>query len=349
MPPRKRLARQLGAISAAMLAVAMCGSMPKASAAGAEPDFYAGKTITIIVGYGPGTGYDIYTRLFARHLPNHLKGHPNVVTQNMPGAGSFTAAGYLYNSAAKDGTVLGMIDQASPLSQTLGVSGFRADVSKFNWIGRLTSNAAVLFARANAGITDMRQTFKQDLIISAPGQNSRIMSSVMKNLLGLKLKIVTGYHSSAESSLALERGEVQAMTLPWSVLRSERPKWLEEHFVNLLLQMGTESHPELKSVPLVTSLASNAEDEKVLSLVSNDSRVGRSILAPPGLPPERVAELRKAFSETLADPVLLAEAKQGGIDVFPMSGDDLQTMISTSVMVDPAAVERVKSFINTKQ
>lgn len=349
MPPRGRMVHGTATVRAAALAVGLIVSMTNAKAADADSDFYTGKTITVIVGYGPGTGYDLYTRLFARHLSNHLKGHPNVVTQNMPGAGSFTAAGYIYNSAPKDGTLLGMIDQASPLSQTLGVSGFRADVAKFTWIGRLTSNAAVLFARSTSGITDMRQAYKQDLIIAAPGQNSRIMTSVMKNLLGLKLRIVTGYHSSAESGLALERGEVQAMTLPWSVLRSERPKWLKEHFVNMLLQMGTESHPDLKSVPLVTSLARSPEEEKVLALVSNDSRVGRSILAPPGLPPERVEELRKAFSDTLADPALREEAKQGGIDLLPMDGAQLQDMIAASIKVDPAVVVRVKALIDAKK
>jgi hypothetical protein len=160
---------------------------------------------------------------------------------------------------------------------------------------------------------------------------------------------VTGYHSSAESRLALERGEVQAMTLPWSVLQSGRPKWVSEHYVNLLLQMGTESHPDLKDVPLVTSLARNSDEEKVLTLVSNDSRVGRSILAPPGLPPERVAELRKAFDDTLKDPALLAEAKQGSIDIIPLGGAELQAMIAKSIDVEPAIVARVKTLIDTNQ
>jgi tripartite-type tricarboxylate transporter receptor subunit TctC len=312
-----------------------------------DANFYAGKTITVIVGFGPGTGYDLYARLFARHLPKHLAGHPTVVTQNMPGAGGFTAAGYLFNLAAKDGTVIGMIDQASPLSQVLGTPGLRADVSKFNWIGRFTSNAAVLFARASAGIDDASQMWKRELIISATGQNSRIVSSVLKNLLGLKLRILTGYQSSADSQLALERGEVEAMTLPWTVLKGERPNWLKERFVNLLLQMGTESHPDLKQVPLVTSLARTEEELKVLTLVSNDSRVGRSILAPPGLTPERVADLRRAFAETLSDPALLEEASRAGIDLIPMNGADLQTMIATSVQVSADTVAHVKTLIDT--
>ena len=322
-------------------------SFQSLGSAAEEPDFYAGKTITIVVGFGPGTGYDLYARLFARHLPKHLPGKPNVVTQNLPGAGGFTAAGQLYNTAAKDGTVLGMIDQASPLSQTLATPGFRADVTRFNWIGRFTSNAAGLFAKATAGVTNMRQVWDRELIISATGQNSRIMSSIMKNLLGMKLRILTGYQSSADSQLALERGEVEAMTLPWTVLKGEKPKWLVDQFVNLLLQMGTESHPDLKTVPLVTSLARNSEEEAVLGLVSNDSRVGRSILAPPGVPPERIRELRKAFTETLNDPALVEEASRAGIDLIPMDGASLQDMITASMQVSPNVVSQVKAILET--
>ena len=318
-------------------------------AAQAQSDFYAGKTLTIVVGFGPGTGYDIYARLLARHLPRQLEGKPSVLTQNMPGAGSFTAASHLYNMAPRDGTVLGVIDQASPLSQTLGATGFRADVSRFTWIGRFTGNAAALFARSNANITDMRETFSRDLIISANGQNSRIMTGVLKNLLGLRLRILTGYQSSAESLLAMERGEVEAMTMPWSVLRSEKPKWLSDKYINLLLQMGTESHPDLTAVPLVTSLARTAEEEKVLTLVSNDSRVGRSVMAPPGLPGERIAQLRSAFMNAMRDPALLEEAQRSGLDLAPMEGAALQDMIRASVQVDPALVARVKALTELNQ
>ena len=317
-----------------------------AQAAEEAPAFFAGKTITIVVGFGPGTGYDLYARLLARHMPKYISGTPSIITQNMPGAGGFTAASHIFNTAARDGTILGVIDQASPLSQTLGVPGLRADVAKFNWIGRMTSNAAVLFSRTSGGLTDIRQAYERDLIISAPGQNSRIMSSVLKNLLGMKLRIVTGYQSSAESQLAIERGEVEAMTLPWTVLRGEKPDWIEKRFVSLLLQMGAESHPDLKAVPLVTSLARNDEERSILTLVSNDSRVGRSVLAPPGLPAERVSELRKAFSAAVRDPELLNEAARGGIDIMPMDGEDLQAMIMQSVQVSPATVARIKTLVD---
>jgi tripartite-type tricarboxylate transporter receptor subunit TctC len=319
------------------------------SQAAADPAFYTGKTITVVVGFAPGTGYDFYARLLSRHLGDHLPGRPSLVTQNMPGAGGFTAAGYLYNSAPRDGTVLGFIDQASPLSQTLGVSGFRADVAKFNWIGRLTSNAAILFIKAASDVTDVKQIRDREVILSAPGQNSRIVSAVMKSVLGLKLRILTGYSSSAESMLALERGEIDAMTLPWVVLRTQKPKWLADHTVNLLLQMGSESHPDLKQVPLLPSLAGNAEEAAILKLISNDSRVGRSVMAPPGLPTERVGELRNAFTAMLADPAFKDDAAKSELDLISMDGAKLQEMIADSVHVDPAAVARVKKIIQSMQ
>jgi len=332
----------LGAVATAVLVSQMC------SQAVADPAFYAGKTITIIVGFAPGTGYDFYARLLSRHLGDHLPGGPSLVTQNMPGAGGFTAAGYLFNSAPRDGTVLGFIDQASPLSQTLGVSGFRADVAKFNWIGRLTSNAAVLFVKAASGVTDVQQIRDREVILSAPGQNSRIVSAVMKSL-GLKLRILTGYSSSAESVLALERGEIDAMTLPWVVLRTQKPKWLADHTVNLLLQMGSESHPDLQQVPLLPSLARDAEEAAILKLISNDSRVGRSVMAPPGLPTERISELRAAFTAMLADPVFRDDAAKSDLDLIPMDGAALQAMIADSVRVDPTAVASVKKIIKSMQ
>ena len=344
MRPRRIGARFIAAVCILLGAwVPMKSIMARAAEEGSP--FFAGKTITIVVGFGPGTGYDLYARLLARHMPKYLSGTPAIITQNMPGAGGFTAASHLFNTAARDGTVLGVIDQASPLSQTLAVPGFRADVAKFNWIGRMTSNAAVLFSRTSAGLTDIQQAYGRELIISAPGQNSRIMSSVLKNLLGMKLRIVTGYQSSAESQLAIERGEVEAMTLPWTVLRGEKPEWVAKRFVSLLLQMGAESHPDLKAIPLVTSLARDEEERSILTLVSNDSRVGRSIMAPPGLPAERVSELRKAFSAALRDPELLNEAARGGIDIMPMGGEDLQAMIMQSVQVPPATVTRVKNLV----
>jgi hypothetical protein len=167
-----------------------------------------------------------------------------------------------------------------------------------------------------------------------------MMSALLKNLIGLKLNIVTGYASTADSLLAMERREIDATTMPWSILRSEKPDWIQNKDINLLLQIGTESHPDLTQVPLVTSLAKNDEQRQILELMSRDSRVGRSIMSPPGEPPERVAELRAAFLDIVKDPDFLDEIHRAGLDLAPMAGDMLQDIMEQAMNVSPELVEK---------
>jgi hypothetical protein len=175
-----------------------------------------------------------------------------------------------------------------------------------------------------------------------------MMSALLKNLLGLKLNIVTGYPSSADSVLAMQRGEVDATTMPWSVLRSERAGWIKDKQINLLLQIGTESHAGLEQVPVVTSLARNDEERQILELMSRDSRVGRSFMSPPGEPPERVADLRKAFMETVKDPDFLDEIHRGNLDLVPMAGDDLQKLMEQAMEVSPELVQKAVNLTKSE-
>ena len=324
-----------------------CGISP--IHARADDGFYSGRTLTFIVGYGVNTGYDIYSRILARHIGKYLPGRPSVVVQNMPGAASLTATGYLYNIAPRDGTFLGMIDQAAALTQLLEPRGFRADVTKFNWIGRITDNAAVLFAWHTAAVQRIEDAYQRQLIISANGQNSRMMSSLLKNLIGLKLNIVTGYPSSADSLLAMERREIDATTMPWSILRSEKADWIKNKEINLLLQIGTESHPDLGEIPLVTSLAHDDEQRRILELMSRDSRVGRSIMSPPGEPPERVAELRAAFLNTMKNPDFLDEIHRDGLDLVPLGGEALQNIMEQAMNVAPDLVEKAEKLAELRE
>ena len=322
-------------LAAAAVAFGLC-----AMAAWADDGFYAGRTLTFVVGFGVNTGYDVYSRIVARSIGKYLPGHPNVIVQNMPGAASLTAINYLYNVAPHDGTYIGMIDQAAALTQLIQPRGFRADVAKFNWIGRITGNAAILFAWHTAAVQRIEDAYQKELIVSASGQNSRMMSALLKNLFGLKFNIVTGYPSTADSQLAMERGEIDATTMPWSILRAEKPDWIEKKQVNLLLQIGTESHPDLQNVPLVTSLARNDEERQIVELMSRDSRVGRSIMSPPGEPQERVAELRAAFLDTMTDPGFLDEIKRSDLDLEPLAGDALQALMQQATDVSPELLAR---------
>ncbi len=315
-----------------------------ASARAQDGGFYAGKTVTMVVGYGVNNGYDSYARAVGRHIQNHLPGHPAIVVQNMPGAGSLAAVSYLYNSAARDGTVIGMIDQAAPLAQVMGDPGLRADVRKFNWIGRMITNAAILFSWGGAKVQTMRDAFDTEMIVATPGQSSRIISTLLKNMLGLKLRILTGYPNSAEALLAMERREVDAAFLPWPVLQTERPEWLAQKKIRLLSQMGTEANPGLADVPLVVDLARDKGEREILELMTRDSAIGRALMSPPGEPGARVAEMRAAFSATMADPEFLADTRAAGLDLKPMSGEDLQAVVEKTGDVDAALVAKAKAL-----
>lgn len=308
----------------------------------AAQDFYKGKTINFIIGSAPGGGYDQYSRLIAAHIGRHLPGQPSVVPQNMPGAGSAKASVHLYNVAPKDGTVIGMVDEAIYLNQILEPEEARTDATKFNWIGRLIPNSAVLFARADAKVQKIEDTFTKELIVSASGAASKLNWAVLKNTLGVKFKILSGYGSSNDSMLAMLRGEVDALSQPWSILKNSGATMIKEDKIHLLLQTGSEKDPDLQHVPRMIDLARNDEERKLLELFASPSLIGRSVLAPPGVPAARVAELRRAFMETMQDPGFIADVKKAKLDINPMTGEALQEAIGKMGNVPESLVLRAR-------
>jgi tripartite-type tricarboxylate transporter receptor subunit TctC len=304
-------------------------------------DFYKGKSISLIIATATGGGYDTYARLIARHLGRHLPGQPAIVPQNMPGAAGIRAANYLYAAAPKDGTAIGMLDQATYLDQVLGTPGLTADATRLNWIGRILSNSAVLYAWHLAKVKKIEDALTQELIVSTSGAASRLNWTVLNNVGGTKLKIITGYQGSSDSRLAMVRGEVDALSQPWPVLKIEAEQLLRDRQINLLLQTGADKHPELAHVPNMIDLAKTNEDRTLLALFSSPSTIGRSIAAPPGLPAERVTVLREAFSMTIKDPALLEEAQRLKLELDPLDGAALQASI-TGTSVAPEVVARAR-------
>src|SRR5262245_26448799 len=223
-------------------------------------DFYKGRSISLIIATATGGGYDTYARLIARHLGRHIPGQPAIVPQNMPGAAGIRAANYLYAAAPKDGTAIGMLDQATYLDQVLGTPGLTADATRFNWIGRILSNSAVLYAWHLAKVKRIEDALTQELIVSTSGAASRLNWTALNNVVGTKLKIITGYQGSSDSRLAMIRGEVDALSQPWPVLKVEAEQLLRDRQINLLLQMGADKHPELTHVPNMIDLARSEED-----------------------------------------------------------------------------------------
>ncbi len=314
----------------------------------AAQDFYQGKTVNFVIGYPVGGGYDTYSRLIAAHLGDHLAGHPNVVPLNMPGAVTIRATNYLYNEAPKDGTVIGMIDQAINLNQILGTAQLRADAARFNWIGRIVSNSAVLYAWHLAPVKTIQDTFTHELIVASDGVSSRLNWLLLNNVVGTKLKLISGYPGTGEARIAMERGEIEAMSQPWPIIKTELAQWLADKKINLLVQTGVDRNPGVAEVPRMIDLARNDDDRALLTLFSTPSTIGRSVVAPPGLPPQRVAELRRAFLETLQDQALLRDVERARLDLEPLSGEALQTAIAGARNFSPELIARAQRIAETR-
>ena len=336
MPIFSLISRLRAAAVAALMAQCIAGP------ARAEDDFYKGKTINLIIATTSGGGYDTYSRLIARHLGRHLPGHPTVVPQNMPGAAGIRAANYLYSSAPRDGTTIGMLDQATHLDQILGTPGLNADAARFNWIGRILSNSAVLYAWHLAKVKTIEDALTHELVVAAPGASSRLNWTVLNNVVGTKLKIISGYQGSSDSRLAMMRGEIDALSQPWPVLKVEGEQLLRDKQINLLLQTGADKNAEIAQVPRMIDLAKNDDDRVLLTLFSSPSTIGRSVAAPPGLPPDRVAALRKAFTATLHDPALIEEVGRLKLVLDPLDGEALQAAIASIGSVSPELVARAR-------
>ncbi len=309
----------------------------------AAPDgYYKGKTITFVIGSAVGGGYATYSRLIASHIGQHLEGQPRVIPQNMPGAGSIRAANYLYNTARKDGTTVGMLDQAIYLNQILGTPELKIDATKFNWIGRILRNSAVLFARRGASVQKIEDVFNKELVVSTSGVASKLNWTVLKNRLGMKFTLIQGYQGTNDSMLALQRGEVDALSMEWSILRIMGQPLIRDQKINLLLQTGLEKEADLGRVPRMIDLARNDEERKLLELFSSPSLIGRSMLAPPGTPAERVAELRRAFMAMLQDASFLADVKRAGLEISPLPGEELQAAVARTGDFPRALIEQAR-------
>jgi tripartite-type tricarboxylate transporter receptor subunit TctC len=337
-----------GRILAPLLAAALFAAP---AAADEVADFYRGKRITLVIGYGPGGGYDLYARLFARFLGEHIPGKPTLVAQNMPGAGSRTAANWLYRLAPKDGTVIATLGQATPADQALGQPGVQFDVRRFNWIGNLVVVNNILFVSAATGIASIEDAKKKQVAIGASGASSPsvIYPQVSNNLLGTRFKIVAGYPGGGDINIAFERGEVDGRgSDSWASLKSTHPHWIRERKVNILFQVGPRREADLPDVPLWTELAQNETQRRVLDVLSGDAAVGRPILTAPEVPPERVKALRQAFDDTLADPQFIAAARQANMYFNPMRGEELQQIVARIVSQPADVMAMVKEALGSK-
>src|SRR5262245_8795516 len=302
-----------------MVALAVIAASPAHSQEPIE-QFFRGKTVNIYVGSSAGGGYDTYGRLLARHFGKHIPGQPTIVVQNMPGAGSNKAAGYIYTVAPKDGTAIGAIFPGAILQPLLGDTAVQHEPNKFNYVGSANSDVYHCFARTDAPAKNFREALDKVTILGASneGGTTRDLPAMMNNLAGAKFRIVTGYAGSKEIGLAVERDEVHgACGIGWTGFTTLYPHWFEKKLVSMTLQLSVKGHPELTAmgVPLATEFARSKEDRQAMELVLSQGLFGRPFALPPGVPQDRVDALRKAFVAALADPALIADAKKTNLDI----------------------------------
>jgi tripartite-type tricarboxylate transporter receptor subunit TctC len=312
--------------------------------ADAVSDFYHGKQISLVIGTSAGNDYDYRGRLLARFMSRHIPGEPTIIPRNMPGAGGITAANWLASIAPKDGTTLHMIMTNMMAAQAIGTHAIQFDTRKFRWIGNTTSSPNVTNSWYTSGITNIEQTKTRELVLGAPaGTAGVVYGTVMNALVGTKLKIVTGYPGGNEVNLAMERGEVQGRgSNSWASWKSTKADWIAQKKIIVLVQVGLKRDPDLPDVPLLSELVDNDLDRKVMTFLSAETALSRSLVTTPDVPTERVTALRRAFDATLRDPAFLAEAAKAQMDIGPMAGEESQPIADSIVNTPPEVIARAK-------
>ncbi len=295
-------------------------------------DFYRGRQVDLVVGFGPGGGYDIYARLLARHIGKYIPGNPNVVVQNMPGAGSLRAANYIYTVAPKDGSTFGLFARDMALVALLGGdANVQFDPRKFTWLGSSSSyanDAYVLMLRKDAAvksIADARRPGGPPMVLggTAEGSTSDDVPILLRDLLGLHIRLIAGYRDSGVLFLAIDQNEVQGRTVGLSSVRSAHPQWLGPNSnMRVLVQFGRATRlPDFPDVPTARELAPDARSRALIELAELPYFLSRPFAAPPDLPPARAKALQAAFLAVHKDPDYLADAAKLKVDVSPIGGD----------------------------
>jgi tripartite-type tricarboxylate transporter receptor subunit TctC len=314
-------------------------------------DFYRGKTITMAVGTSPGGDYDLRMRMVGRYLGKYIPGNPTVVATNMPGAGQMLVANWLANVAPKDGTAIVALSQNMAVHQATGASGVRYDVRQFHWIGNTTDTPNVTNAWHTTGIHTIQDVMQRELVVGATGtaSGSFLYPYALNQLVGTKFKIVTGYPGGNDVNLAMERGEVGGRgSNSWASWKSTRPQWLAEKKVIVLVQVGVKRSPELPDIPTLQDLAKNEADRQVLTFISADTAISRPLVTGPGVPPERVEALRRAFDSVVKDPEFLAEAEKSKTDISPMTGEEAQKIAEATINAPADVRSRASKLIEGK-
>jgi tripartite-type tricarboxylate transporter receptor subunit TctC len=311
-------------------------------------EFYRGKTISFVVSSSTGGGYDTLSRAIARYLPRYLPGTPPVVIKNMPGAGGIVATNHLFTAAAKDGTVIGGVQNNTPFEPLLGTPQAVYDPTKFNWLGSPNVETGILLVWNTTPVNSIDDVKKREITVGSSGNNSTpsFYTRVINDTLGTKIRAIVGYPGQSEAFLAMERGEIDGYpSVFYTSLMTTKPTWLHDKKVKPLLQYGPAREPELGDVPFILDLVANNDDRLLLEAAFAPLALGRPFLLPPSVPADRVAFMRRAFNAAIADPDFVKEAREMGLGVnAPRSGEEIQQVVDKTYASPPALIERLRKL-----
>jgi tripartite-type tricarboxylate transporter receptor subunit TctC len=326
---------------ALLVAVATLAAAP--AYAQSPEDFYRGKTINLIIGYSVGGGYDLYGRLVSRHIGKHIPGRPAIVPQNMTGAGSLRAAQYIYSVAPKDGTVFGTFGRTIATQPLLTPTSAPFDGRKFNWLGSVTNEVSSCVTWHTSPVKTWSDILTREVTMGGegPGADPDVYALLYKNVFGARIKLVTGYHGTNDTTLAMERGEVDGLCgLSWTTLKARHLEWMNQKKINIIIQAALRKQPELANVPLASELTQDREKLQILKLFLASQEIARPFAAPPDLPADRKAALIRAFDATMKDPEFLAEAQKLNMDVNPLNAKGVDDILAELYATPKAVLEK---------
>ena len=330
----------------ALIAAALVsGSFAHSAAAQSPAEFYRGKTVELIIGFGTGGSNDTYSRMLSTHIGKHIPGSPTVVLRNMPGAGSFIAVNQIYAASPKDGTVIGLGSPTLALDEKLGTAGVRFKTAELNWIGRIGPLVNIVFTSSKAKaqtLVDVR-THETTLSGTGAGSTASIYPLVLNKVLGTKFKLVMGYKTSSEGMLAVERGEVEGHSTAYEAVRAAKPAWLSDGTITIISQFGLKRLPELPNVPTAIESARTDEERQILTAIMSASEIGTSYFTTPETPSDRVTALRRAFDATMKDDAFTGDLKRMRMSSGPVPGEEVQTMVAEFTKMSPALLEKVRA------
>ena len=334
------MSRMTAALVVALLAMSAPVSHAPAQTA---DEFYKGKQIRFIVGTAAGQDYDSWARLLGRHLPRFLPGNPSFVVENMPGAGHILATNFLFNLAPHDGSAVGMVSRNMTEAAVMKLPNVRFDPAKFNWIGSPELNHRVLFVNVASGFDKVPDLYARELIIGTPGGAQGVSAApiLLKNLLHMRLKIIQGYHSPGDVILAMARREVDGIVQTLGAPEGARRQWIESGQMRVMFNMEHERVAGLEA-PTIFEFAKTEQQRQVLAFFSSSMELGRPLMAPPGVPAQRVAQLRGAFDAVVKDAAFLREAAAMGFEVMPQSGDEIAARVAAAMATPKAIVDEAQ-------